>query len=991
MRSALCLAVLSVCLPAMASPVPPPLKVGVYTGGLGGGAILKVLSREPGVEAESFRQWTPEGLLRYDVVWIGACTLDQPQALQALHLFLHCGGGLVLNHSACGRNRPQTFFPSVVQKVLDRREDNLLRVRDRTHPLAAGLPETFGHAYYDHLFLVPGDRGTVVIADREDSPVVVTGAVGAGRIVFNGALPGYRYDPATFAQGDAEPEGAERRLALNAVRWAGEGRLTGLPPDVLAQRRQKAETELRLAELETLAPKPTWFGKEMLLGSYLPRQPVSELGGRFFITYDSQTWRGYALRRIETPEQLEIFRNRLRADILQLKWLGVTDIILWTDVSGERVWHDTTVPDSQRQCQGVDPLAELIRLATPEGMNVWAAWHSCFRSEGPATKYCAKDGEGKLYKYGGRDFCEDLLSPAYRQRCHRFLDEYAEKYRPLGNFRGLAIYDELWFTYADFHGDDLTLFERFCRERFGEKPPADMGLRLAKGRQWTDTADIWRNRYILFKQQVVTDFWRDLVDYAHQKGLQIGVQLLATANYSSGWCWGMDSVALGRLNADFFNAGWGEDAATSHPNLLRWAHVHDSWGVYNTHCLRGGPGGIFFTFNQLWRLIMYGSNPALPRELARHIHNQRQWAHADPLARVAFLHNQNALQMLLPDPRLQVNRDRALFNAVQRSQDADFIFTQAHERYRVYRLLVATPYSVRGLSEEDYRALRRFVEEGGTVLSVNANWTLSRPDLTQERDTTAEIVGVAYGNTLPTQPTAFDLQGQRVALGADTPRREVRLLEGTRVLARFADGTPAITEKALGKGKVIGVHFGVDAVLEKENHPALAACFASLVQGATQSPITAEGEGFRVISTLKKGNWIAVALYPDQVPCRARLHVDPAALGIGKHHFRLLLLGKQMEIGRPGDLWGETGYWSAEELQQGFTVTLVESHEQNLPLPETFDLSDFVGERGRWQADYLNTVTRDLWDSETAGRRKRTYSHEIVVIAPADEPTMPKP
>jgi len=966
-----------------------PLQVGVYSRALGGKAVARALAKEKGLKVVPVAKIDPESLLACDVLVVGACSLDQPAQVKAVRVFLACGGGMVLNHQSCGRNRPETLFPAIVKRVVDRREDTVLAVRDAAHPLTAGLPAQFAHAYHDHLFLEPGPEGKVLVADREGAAVVVAGEIGAGRIVMNGSLPGYRYDPVSFTQGEAEPAGDELRLLANAVAWAGTGRLTSVPADELAKRRAAAERDLKLEDLSKLLPTADWFAPEMLRGSYAPPQPVGELGGRFFITYDAQCWRGYKLKKIENEQQLEFFRSRLRLDVCQLKWLGVTDIIYWTDVSGERVFHPTEVPDSDVQVRGVDPLAELIRLATPEGMNVWASWHSCFRSEKYAQKYCAKDAQGKFYKYGGSDYCEDLLSPAYRQRCRQFLDEYAAKYKPLGNFLGLAAYDELWFTGYDMHGDDLAAIERFCVERFGEKPPADMADRLAAGRKWLDADDVWRRRYILFRQHVVTDFWRDLVEHAHRKGLQIGVELLATAYYPTGWTWGMDSVALSRLGADFYATGGGGSPANSYPNTVRWSHVHDSWGLYNTHCLRGGPGGIFFTFNQLWRLVMYANNPALPRELGRHIPNPRQWSGAAPLPRVALLQNQEALQMLVADTRPYVNRAAALCKALQRSQDVEWIFTRAPARFPAVRLLVAMPYSVRGLSQEVYDRLRRFVAEGGAVVSVDADWTVAREDLTQEQNRTAEMLGVRYGSEASSE-AFFEAEGQQVKLLAEPRRRAATLLEGTDLLARFADGSPAVTVRKLGKGRVIGLHFAADAELEKNDNRALAAFLAALSARESRPEIVAEGAGFRVISTLRKGNWVAVALYPDVVPCQGRLRVDLAALGIPKTGFRMLMLGKQMEIGRPGDLWGETGFWTADELKRGFPVTIPASDDRKMPLPEELDTSEFRGRKGADHAAYVQGVTRDWWDSQTRGQRKRNYAHEIVVLAPGDEPGMPK-
>ncbi|MEA3401520.1 MAG: hypothetical protein U9R79_09805, partial [Armatimonadota bacterium] len=873
-------------------------------------------------------------------------------------------------------------------KVSGRREDTVVMPRGEAHPVISGLPDQFEHAYYDHLLLEPGPDGTVLVSDRSDAPVVVVGEAGAGRVVLNGMIPGYWYDPATYAQGEKRPSGAELQLVVNALTWAGAARVSQRPEDEIAQAREQLEQEMEVEEMRRLLPDEEWFGGEMLQGSYLPRPPVTQLGGRFFITYDSMTWRGYEMRGAQTEEELAFFRSRLRMDVLQLKWLGVTDIIYWTDVSGERVYHNTDVPDSSVRYPHFDPLGMLVEIAEEEGMRVWAGWHSCARSEEFAETYCAKDAEGNLYKYGTRSYVEDLLSPAWRERVHRLIDEYADRYGDSESFQGIGAYDELWFTYADFHEDDLPRFGQFCREQFGEAPPEDMAQRLALHRQWDDTDDVWRRRYILFKQQVITDYVRDLIDYCHSRGLKYGLEVLATAHYSSGWCWGMDSVRLARLGADLFVCSPRTSAEAYYPGTVRWAHAHDGWGLYNTHCFRGeSPGGTYFTFNQLWRLIMYGNNPDLPHQLARHITNQRRWANAQSLARVALLHHQNALQMLLADPRPAVNGEQAIVRTISRHQPVEVVFTRATELHDRYRVLVAAPYSVRGLAPEVMDRLRGFVQAGGTIISLGAHWSTSRPDLTGEQDLTSEMVGVSHAEAGEEAPAAMVAGERRVPLALEAPPRRAEAAGGTEVLARFEPGgAPAVTRRALGEGQVIGVHLDVGALLERGESPELAQWLSELVRESSSPEVFAEGEGFRVMSALRKGDWIGVALFPDEVPSVATLHVDAPALGIDRGGFRMLMLGKEMEITLPGDRWGEEGFWPPEMLAEGFPVTICEDNDRVMPLPEEFDLSAFDED----EASYIDSVTRGNWSSVSEGQEKRTYAHEIVVLAPGDEPTMPR-
>lgn len=487
------------------------------------------------------------------------------------------------------------------------------------------------------------------------------------------------------------------------------------------------------------------------------------------------------------------------------------------------------------------------------------------------------------------------------------------------------------------------------------------------------------------QQWAITDYLRDLINYCHGRDLQFGLEILATAHYSSGWCWGMDSVELARLGADFLTMSPGTTAAAYYPNSIRWAHAHDGWDIYNTHCFRESIGGAYFTFNQLWRPIMYGNNPGVARQVARHIENQREWAGAQSLARVAVLHNQESLQMLLEDPRPETNKEQAVIHAIQRHQPCETVFTRATELHGDYRLLVAGPYAVRGLSEDVMSELRGFVEAGGSILSLNAPWSVADDDLTDERDVTAEMLGVRYGEPLSEATCAFEVEGMRIALPAGVARRQVELLEGTEVLVAFEDGTPAVTRRAIGQGGIVAVHFDLMTELEKGETPELAQWLWMQVAELSRPEVVCEGEGFRVMGALRKGDWIGVALYPESVPTVATMHVDLPALGIARDGYRMMHLGKEMEVQLPGDRWGEEGFWTPEMLAAGFGVTIAADNDRVMPLPEKLDLSLFDED----EAAYIEKVTRGNWDSVTEGQEKRSYAHEIVVLAPGDEMVMP--
>ncbi|MDD3927198.1 MAG: hypothetical protein PHT33_11140, partial [bacterium] len=165
------------------------------------------------------------------------------------------------------------------------------------------------------------------------------------------------------------------------------------------------------------------------------------------------------------------------------------------------------------------------------------------------------------------------------------------------------------------------------------------------------------------------------------------------------------------------------------------------------------------------------------------------------------------------------------------------------------------------------------------------------------------------------------------------------------------------------------------------NNKETEAYISSLVREQADPAVTAAGD-LKIVTTLKKGNWIAVSLYAEAFPAKGVVSVDLKKLGLNKKGYRVMMLGKGMELSRPGDFWGKTGAWRAEDIAAGIPVTITVDNDAKLALPDKFDLSSF----SQGDANYIDVVTRSLWNA--AGEKKRHYEHEILVIAPYDEPAI---
>ena len=74
-------------------------------------------------------------------------------------------------------------------------------------------------------------------------------------------------------------------------------------------------------------------------------------------------------------------------------------------------------------------------------------------------------------------------------------------------------------------------------------------------------------------------------------------------------------------------------------------------------------------------------------------------------------------------------------------------------------------------------------------------------------------------------------------------------------------------------------------------------------------------------------------------------------------------------------------WWRPSDFANGVEITILPDHQQYLELPETLDLSAHP------ETDKTRAARgmRAMWDK---ARAKRSYEHEIMVIAPADELTI---
>jgi len=167
------------------------IRVGIHKG-LGQAGTLAFFEQFKNVKAEIIETLSLTNLDRFDCVFLLQTTsISESDVMNNVRRYvLEGGGGVVFQHDLCGFQRSPfgatTPFPEICKSAPDRRDAPEVKIA-KEHFALPGLKkgEKVRHMYYDHMILAPGDKG-VVLAEDEGRPVVVAGAAGAGKVIFDG-------------------------------------------------------------------------------------------------------------------------------------------------------------------------------------------------------------------------------------------------------------------------------------------------------------------------------------------------------------------------------------------------------------------------------------------------------------------------------------------------------------------------------------------------------------------------------------------------------------------------------------------------------------------------------------------------------------------------------------------------------------------------------------------------------------------------------------
>ncbi|HET9180248.1 MAG TPA: beta-galactosidase [Terriglobia bacterium] len=264
-------------------------------------------------------------------------------------------------------------------------------------------------------------------------------------------------------------------------------------------------------------------------------------------------------------------------------------------------------------------------------------------------------------------------------------------------------------------------------------------------------------------------------------------------------------------------------------------------------------------------------------------------------AEVAILYNRLSYMVGGTEPSLSTlgNAERDSLEGLHRAFlekqiPVDFVSTQdvIDGRVKAYKILFL-PYAVM-ISQQVAEGVKHYIEQGGTaVAGARLAWNNARgfaSDVIPGFDL-AQVFGAREKVIRPVEAARLlmesspSLPGMKAgeSVRGDSFEEELEPLAGAQVLARFANGQPAMIEKEYGKGKAILAGTFLALSYEREHDPSTGRLLRSLAQAAGVSPeVKVSGEGTNEIEVrrlVSASEQLIFVFNHDQKPAQASISI----------------------------------------------------------------------------------------------------------------------
>jgi len=585
--------------------------------------------------------------------------------------------------------------------------------------------------------------------------------------------------------------------------------------------------------------------------------------------------------------------------VKDLAELGVNNILFYDQVDrGAEFLHPTQVKNALAYKQFLndrDFLNELLEEAGKYNINVWIGWTTPSKEAESRHK-----GKGGLY-----DIDYGLNSPELKEVYRNLIKEIGEKYTKYKNLAGI-FWEEMNVSEAvDNHENDIEEFKRFCKDRFGEDYREDkLPIKVNPGDKW------WR-RYVLWKNNIVTDFVKEMSDCAKKYNLKTFFLFYVPESYSgASWKWGYDIIGLEKV-CDYIWVGGhrGEgskfyqsikgiiiDFGPSYPNQILsknysyafhglplnfYEHrfpiyIREVRDFYSSSKEFTEKYGDFYTgrfgFSEKDVQLFLGKE-----NLKNWLNLMVSFQPGESPSKIAVVIN--PVPFILKNPSMSgVEYDKkvnSLMESLTGFFDIDgFIIGSLNmdNNLKKYSFIIMPEDMATGLKKDVYDRFLKYVENGGKLFVINTPITTGEEDLTNLEDKTEELCGIIIKGRKPSTDIIMESEKKGMKIISEKTLADISIVEvknGEIIVKEKNAGFPLLTRYKIGKGEV---YFSAISF-----SPELSLYFASIIENNANPIIKIQSQEIRIIESVKKGNKLAVALWGKG---KGILKVDIENMGI---------------------------------------------------------------------------------------------------------------
>lgn len=527
--------------------------------------------------------------------------------------------------------------------------------------------------------------------------------------------------------------------------------------------------------------------------------------------------------------------------------------------------------------ENYDLLDEVLAAAEQQQMKVWLAQTPKRMEEEYITEQLEPVYPGIRL---------NLINSGLRQYFYDMIDSVAAnygKYNSLAGFSWHEVNDVSRFQLYRRDPDLIAGFKRFAKERY-QTEYADEDIPPVQAE------NVWWRRFYRYHMHVMNDFIHDMAQRAEKHNLRSDFCFyIPESDNRESWTWAYDILALEQIVDQIWFVGRREDGKFYQSIRGGVADFGPSYSGQNllnnfSYTFHGLPLGFWEGKRPLWVNLQdaytstqKGVDLCFGKDqFPQWLELMTAWQGGTSPAHAALAINPTPFIMHHPNaPGIEYRaKVTDLLQALNRYIDIDGMITGSQampENLKTYRCVILPEDMSVGLDPESYKRYHDFVKNGGTLLVINSPVTITRDDLTEVQDKTAELCGVRLQKK--NIPGYVALESDTLTVPAKKFWGSVFEIEpaGAEVLARRKHtGEPIITRYKQGRG---AVYFSAVSA-----HPDAAAFFADIINHAARCPIRLQSStGITIRESVRKDNLLAVTLWGKGT---GMLQVDVQALGI---------------------------------------------------------------------------------------------------------------